>query len=141
MTRLSLYKACALLSVRQIKTFRLSLGACLIHVLLTSSPFFHLSTFLRSLCLFFICIPSFTFSKKNFHHTLLFFFCSLAFTSLSHLPLSHPSCLGCLSDSASFPSPSHSGTQLSDIAVNPITLTRSEFSVRGHFFKAVVGYW
>lgn len=77
------------------------------------------------------CPPSSVLSS----HLFSFLFVCLYF-SLS--PLSCPSRL---SHSASPPSTSHSGTRLSNMAVNCIALTQSEFSVRGHLFQAIVGCW
>lgn len=72
------------------------------------------------------------FSPSTFVH----FFCHLTFIFFPftrlYLTLSLPPCraVSSLSNPASLSSPSHSGTQLSDMALNRIALTQSEFGMR-----------
>ncbi len=134
LSRLSLYNACALMSEKLFKTSCLFLCTC---------PHFfcllYLSNFLDIPLLFliFLPLPSLLSKFSLIIPCFIFFLCICLSLSLS-LPLSHPWCLDCLCNSASSPSPSHSGTQLSDMAVNRITPTQSEFGIREHLFKAIV---
>lgn len=100
----------------------------------TSCISLHLSHFCLSLFLslsHFLHLPSlFLYFPLSLHC------CSFLLSShlvLVHLPLppSFSSLSPQLSNSVSPPSPSQSGSQLSDMAVNRITLTQSEFSMRG----------
>lgn len=119
-------KACSLMSDRQLQTQFYTSPSFLSFFWLPGHPFIFLSSSI------------FLYSSLQHHHPrLLFHFSVSHFLFLSPQP---PLSLALLTLSPP-PSPSHSGTRLSDMAVNRIALTQSEFSVRGHLFQAIVESW